>query len=299
MPSLAVKPGQTLGPDDLNLFTRERTTGQFIDPFYVRYTIFEEPGDIPVGSVLRTPSQTDVGRYYASWAVPADIKIGSYVIQWAFKELANTPTVTVRQDFEIVGPNMQTENTIYSDLIAQLIWYIRVGLGDNEPDRTYHFNPPAYEKEINNYSKVFGFIWEDYELVIFADLAMSDINLKPPSTTFTLENFPKAYLGLLVTGAQAKAAGMMMSRWTVDDFEYSIGGKSLSINKASKYEALKSNWESQFAAGIADKKTMVGATVTKGLRQPYYGMGGRMALGPHAGRYVLTARSYAMRGSML
>lgn len=73
---------------------------------------------------------------------------------------------------------------------------------------------------------------------------------------------------------------------------YSIGGVSLDIDKASKYESLKQNAESQF-----DKATEAKARTVKflrGLQQPKYGIGIRSAFGPNVGRGVLSPRSFVV-----
>ena len=78
--------------------------------------------------------------------------------------------------------------------------------------------------------------------------------------------------------------------WVADEFDYSIGGVSLSIEKSAKYESLKQNAESQF-----DKATEAKARTVKfirGLQQPKYGIGIRSAFGPAVGRGILSPRNF-------
>ena len=72
---------------------------------------------------------------------------------------------------------------------------------------------------------------------------------------------------------------------------YSIGGVSLSIEKSSKYESLKSNAEGQFKEMLNDGKTRTEKYI-KGLKQSRYGVGVRSSFGPVTGKGVLTPRKY-------
>ena len=81
-----------------------------------------------------------------------------------------------------------------------------------------------------------------------------------------------------------------MANWIADEFDYSIGGVSLSLERSSKYESLKSNAEGQL-----DKASEAKARTTKfirGLQQPKYGIGIRSAFGPHVGTGVLSPRHF-------
>jgi hypothetical protein len=71
---------------------------------------------------------------------------------------------------------------------------------------------------------------------------------------------------------------------------YSIGGISLDISKASAYEGLKGNAESQLDK-LAEYKTRT-EKYTRGLQQSRYGVGVRSSFGPASGRSVITPRKY-------
>jgi hypothetical protein len=80
--------------------------------------------------------------------------------------------------------------------------------------------------------------------------------------------------------------------WIADEFDYSIGGISLNLERSSKYMDIKRNAEEQF-----DKLTEAKARTTKyirGLAQPRYGRGVRSAFGPATGRGVLSPRSFVV-----
>ena len=76
------------------------------------------------------------------------------------------------------------------------------------------------------------------------------------------------------------------TNWVADEFDYSIGGVSLTLDKSSKYESLKSQAEAQFDKATEAKARTV--KFIKGLQQPKYGIGIRSAFGPHVGRGVRT-----------
>jgi hypothetical protein len=82
----------------------------------------------------------------------------------------------------------------------------------------------------------------------------------------------------------------LQANWIVDEFDYSIGGISLNIDRSSKYEGLKSSAEQMWSMSVEAK-----ARTTKymrGLKQPKYGVGIRSAFGPHVGRGVLSPRGF-------
>lgn len=91
---------------------------------------------------------------------------------------------------------------------------------------------------------------------------------------------------LSVPGAQ----NFMLSNGILAHNSYSIGGVSLDIEKASKYESLKQNAEGQF-----DKATEAKARTVKyirGLQQPRFGIGVRSAFGPFLGKGVMSPRAF-------
>ena len=76
------------------------------------------------------------------------------------------------------------------------------------------------------------------------------------------------------------------SELIVDEFDYSIGGISLNIDRSSKYEGLKSSAEQMWSQSV-EAKTRTTKFI-RGLRQPKYGIGVRSAFTPHVGRGVLS-----------
>jgi hypothetical protein len=82
----------------------------------------------------------------------------------------------------------------------------------------------------------------------------------------------------------------LQANWIVDEFDYSIGGISLSIDKSSKYEGLKSSAEAMWQSSVEAKTRTT--KFMRGLQQPKYGIGIRSAFGPHVGRGVLGPRNF-------
>jgi hypothetical protein len=174
----------------------------------------------------------------------------------------------------------------------------RVMLRDNNPDRNYHFRPPEHECDIGQYNRVFGYVWTDEELYIYLNRALDWWNMFPPSTSIgTLECLVSSTSGGVASwataiyyGAMAHALMALAINWVHEEFDYSIGGVSLSIEKSSKYESLKSNAEGQFDKAAEAKARTV--KFTRGLQQPRYGIGIRSAFGPRVGRGVLSPRNF-------
>jgi hypothetical protein len=164
----------------------------------------------------------------------------------------------------------------------------------NSPDRNYHFRPPAHEETIQQFNRVFGFLWEDEELVEYLDRGLDMVIAAPPRTPFNdidqLVLYKPEWKTLLLTGAMWFALNALRLNWIVDEFDYSIGGVSLSIDKASKYESAASSASDQFDKMLEKAKLTV--KVIKGLQQPKYGIGIRSAFGPYTGAGVLTPAKF-------
>lgn len=82
----------------------------------------------------------------------------------------------------------------------------------------------------------------------------------------------------------------LQANWTVDEFDYSIGGISLNIDRSSKYEMLRAAAETQVQMATEMKQRTT--KYIRGLQQPKYGLGIRSAFGPNVGRGVLSPRGF-------
>jgi hypothetical protein len=148
---------------------------------------------------------------------------------------------------------------------------------------------------VGQYNRVFGQVWEDYELMEYLERALDWWNMMPPETENyrtieTLVNTKPAWRTPILQGAIVFAAMALQANWIVDEFDYSIGGISLNIDKSSKYEGLKSTAESQWQTATEMKARTT--KIIRGLVQPKYGIGVRSAFGPNVGRGVLSPRNF-------
>jgi hypothetical protein len=238
-----------------------------------------------------------VGEYYAALLIPPNATPGDYRIRWTFRELATSPDQMVVQEFAVVDPAVATPGTgsVFTAAEEQLIRSFRILLRDNNPDRNYRFRPPEQEGTINQYNQVFGYIWEDLELQEYLVRALAWWNMFPPNTAgintldMLVAQKPEWITAIIMQGIVHATMALSLN-WAADEFDYSIGGISLSIEKSSKYESVKQNAEQQFQRATEAKQMTV--KFIRGLAQPKYGIGIRSAFGPAVGRGVLSPRQF-------
>lgn len=286
--------GQVLGRDDLNIFTTN-ASGHPINAAEISYAIFDFTTGLEalVGSSKMVPANPAVGEYYASLIIPTDANVGSYRIRWTMREVVGGPLQTVVQEFEVRDRQAQMATEYTATQIA-LMRSLRVALRDNDPDRNYRFRPPTHEATIGQFNRVFGYIWEDPELLEYLGFSLDMIIAAPPRTPFTsvdqLVQTRSEWRTLLIQGAMYWALQAVQANWVSEEFNYSIGGVSLDLEKSSKYGDLKSSAADQFDKMLERMKATV--KITKGLQQPRYGVGIRSSFGPFTGRGVLTPRKF-------
>ena len=164
----------------------------------------------------------------------------------------------------------------------------------NSPDRNYHFRPPTSEETVHQYNRVFGYIWESEEMREYLYRSMDDIISYPPRTPFAsvdeLSTIRPEWRSMLLVGAERYALHAVRTNWIADEFTYSIGGVSLDLDQASKYEGAYSAATEQFDKQIEHAKATV--NYVRGLQQPKYGTGIRSSFGPYSGRGVLSPRKF-------
>jgi hypothetical protein len=278
--SVVFHPGQSLGQDDLKITIRN-SGGQYVDPFYIRYSLFDNTTGIEVliGPQDRIPATTGVGQYYVNATIPLDANIGDWVVRWNFRESVSSPLVEVCQEFGIVSAatvTCTTDSTAGNLLIDRL----RILLRDNNPDRNYRFRPPAREQFLQAQAQVFGYIWEEEELYEYILMSVDLFNSAPPVTGIDLNNIPDRWRTVVLMRAAGMACGALSVNWIADEFDYSISGVSLSIEKSSKYESMKRNFYEE--ADKAQELAKRSIKIIKGLKQPRYGVGISSALGPYS-----------------
>ena len=289
--------GEVLGQGDLSIFLTD-DMGNPTNAYEIYYAIYYvDPvtaAEVLIGPAQRIPVNPAVGEYYASLMIPNNAKTGCYRIRWLFRETASSPQEGVVQNFNVEGASVLSTDP-YSGCMRDLINKMRVATRDNNPDRNYRFSPPEGEGRIGCYNQVNGYIWTDEEFAQYLEITLWKWNMHPPRTDnfCTIDQVCQqrpSWQAALLWGALVMAAQAMAYNWVKDEFDYSIGGISLNINKSAGYMDLKRNAEEQW-----DKLTEAKSRTEKyfrGLSQPRFGRGVRSAFGPHVGRGVLSPRSF-------
>jgi hypothetical protein len=223
-----------------------------------------------------------------------DANIGDWVVRWNFKEVATSPIMQAIQNFNVVDTStvLSVSNFKRPQLtfLDSLIRRLRISLRDNNPDRNYRFRPPNTEKFIQSQTEVFGYIWEDEELYYYLLETIYDFNSAPPATDVTIDSLPDNWSAAIIVGAGARACRAIALNWIADEFQYSISGVSLDIDKSSKYMSMKENLEQSFDKLKEEAKDTI--KVVKGLKQPRFGIGVSAALGPYSRVGVQSRRNY-------
>lgn len=260
--------------------------------YYVDPTTSQE---ILIGSAHRTPVNPQVGEYYASLMIPNSAPIGTYRVRWNFKERLSYPFQQVVQEFTVASNGQDQALSSYTQSEQIMIQKLRVLLRDQNPDKFYHFRPPEHEGDIGKYNRVMGYVWEDSELLEYLERGLDWWNMYPPETE-GLKNMDilvqrkPAWRTAVLWCAIIHATFALQANWTVDEFDYSIGGISLNIDRSSKYEMLRAAAETQVQMATEMKQRTT--KYIRGLQQPKYGLGIRSAFGPAVGRGVLSPRGF-------
>jgi len=294
--SVTFKRGQELSRGDLDIFLKTRS-GNPRDAAEIYYDIYDFTTGVEVllPPADREPLNPTIGEYYASFIIPHDANVGNYRIRWRFRQNLNSQQAEVVQEFSIVADTTQVVTIPGITCIEyDLIRGLRTMLRDNNPDRNYHFVPPAGEESINQFTRVFGYLWLDDELLEFLRVANDIINMYPPQTFYSsLDDLmlrQRSWRSLLFLGAMIHALEAMSINWIAEEFDYSIGGVSLSIDKHSKYMSMADSIKGRFDSMVEAAKETV--KIVRGLQQSRYGIGIRSSFGPSVGRGALTPRRF-------
>jgi len=295
--SVTFRRGQELSRSQgLNIFLKAKD-GSPKNASEISYSIFDNTAGVEVllPPPNRKPFNPSVGEYFASFIIPIDANIGSYRIRWYFRELVNSKQVEVVQEFSIVENSTQVISVPgITPVEFDLVRGLRIMLRDNNPGRNYHFLPPAGEESVNKFTRVFGYLWEDCELLEFLRVSNDAINMYAPQTFYdTLDKLiseHRDWRTLLFTGAMVHAINALALNWVADEFSYSIGGVSLDVEKSAKYQGMANDAQSRFAEMVVAAKETV--KIIRGLQQSRYGIGIRSSFGPSVGRGALTPRRF-------
>ena len=292
--SVAFFKGQQIGAEDLNIYL-DNSAGVPTNAADITYALFDFTTGLEVllGPPRRSPANPAVGSYYASVIIPLDANIGPYRVRWTFREVIGGPVHQVVQEFEVIDKATNLV-TLLSSCETDIVRRLRILLRDNNPDRNYHFRPPAHDTTVNQFNKVFGYIWLDEELQEYIARAVDMISASPPRTPFLncdqLVQCRPEWRTLLLNGAMMHALLALMINWIADEFDYSIGGVSLTIEKSSKYESAYQAMSDQFDKQLERAKQTV--KILKGLQQPRFGVGIRSSFGPFVGKGILTPAKF-------
>lgn len=215
--------GQQLGREDLTIYL-DGANGTPKNAAEISYALYDftTGQEALLGSNQRIPQNPSVGEYFASVVIPLDANLGSYRIRWTFREYVGGPIQQVVQEFAVIDRASPTLVTTFTSVEADLIRRLRILTRDNNPDRNYHFRPPAHEETINQFNRVFGYIWEDEEMKEYLERSLDSISLAPPFTPFQnldvlVSRYP-AWRTLLLTGAMVHAIQALRLNWIADEF---------------------------------------------------------------------------------
>lgn len=280
----------------LNIFLKSRD-GTPKNAAEISYDIFDFTTGVEVllPPQGRKPVNPAVGEYYASFIIPMDANIGKYRIRWYFREFVGSKQATVLQEFAVVQDSTQVVSVPgITPIELDLVRGLRILLRDNNPARNYHFVPPSGEESVNQFTRVFGYLWEDAELLEFLRVSGDAINMYPPQTFYgdinQMITQHRSWRTLLLTGAMVYAIEAIALNWIADEFSYSIAGVSLDIEKSSKYQSMASDAQARFQEFVTQAKETV--KVIRGLKQSRFGVGIRSSFGPSVGRGALTPRRF-------
>jgi len=296
--SVAYFRGQQLGTKDLDICL-DNQAGHPVNAAEITYALYDVTTgqEALLGVPRRDPANDCVGHYYASVIIPLDANIGCYRIRWTMRETVGGPIHQIVQEFNVIDKATDVNSATlacFTPCEAEMIRRLRIMLRDNNPDRNYHFRPPAHEETIRQFNRVFGYIWEDYELQEFVQNGLDMVAAAPPRTPIPtcdilMRNYPE-WRTLVLNGAMLYALYALMLNWIADEFDYSIGGISLSIEKSSKYESASQAIKDQFDTQLERAKQTV--KIVKGLQQPKFGIGIRSSFGPFVGQGVLSPQKF-------
>lgn len=288
---VAYYPGQFLGPNELYIQVLNERNNPF-DPTEITYAIFDRSSgiDVLVGSPFQAPVRLSCGKFYANFQIPQNASQGDWIVRWNFKDDATDSERNVVQEFAVVHPSTIVSSP-YKERERDLLRRLRFLLRDNNPDRNYKFSPPESERVIQNFTETFGFIWTDEELYEYLLLAVDAVNNYPPIEEYSLPSAPSHLSSLIVLKAASFALAALSINWIHDEFDYSIGGVSLNIDKSSKYQGVSEQFEQSYQTQLERYKEF-GVKFVMGIQQPRYGIGIASALGPYSGRGVQNRRNF-------
>lgn len=101
---------------------------------------------------------------------------------------------------------------------------------------------------VAGYNTRVGYIWLDASILMMLDMSISMLNVYNPMNLYnwTLDNIPADWGRIAALGAAGLCLKMEGNRWAADQFNYSLNGVSLDVNKADLYGGLGETFMQQF-----------------------------------------------------
>lgn len=277
--------GRTLSPGDLGLNVRD-SNGQLIDPASISYAMFAQApdGTLTLASPPKLqPCRNSTGVYSIAGSIPTDF-YGLYRIVWYLRQYQNSNEDQIYEEFEVIrldpattsfeAPSVLiTPRPATNPELAKCIMLTRELLSDEDPERNYHFRPPTTGRIVAGYNDRVGFIWTDRTITRMLRLAVEQANTWNPLNlyNYSVENAPKAWKAAIPVGAAHWCLTKEAHRWEADQFEYSLNGVSLTLNKAQEYQSLAADLAAEFKEWLPNLTANRPAVV--GLRQQRWLLG--------------------------
>lgn len=164
-----------------------------------------------------------------------------------YQELART--LQNRQTFQLTWPRWNLGNHVVylNGNIANSGYNIDLDNG------TIRFSAPLHETDTVAASYNFRFFTQLEELGFISD-AMSQINIEPPQSQYTIDSFPDQYVGVLMQGAAKNAIKRLLLCLAFQQPATIFGGPDRVKDAISTFQALKDNFEKEFTADKATTK---------------------------------------------
>lgn len=278
--------GKTLGPGDVDIAIRD-ANGATFDPAMITYSIFQIDKQIPLKPTLaysydqmqpnhlpshtvnpeatlvygpkQVPARSGQGTYYVPITVPTTWH-GLFKIVWYLTQYAGGQENMVIEEFAVQNvdptsnsfeaPSVQmAQRPVTTSKYAPAIMMVRELLSDTNPDRNYHFRPPTPSKVVAGYTTRVGYIWQDSTILRFLMIAISKLNVFNPMNLFnyTIDTVPVDWGNIAAIGAAAMCLSAEGARWAADEFNFSLNGVSLDINKAALYQSMGAQYSAEFS----------------------------------------------------
>lgn len=137
------------------------------------------------------------------------------------------------------------------------------------------FAKPLHPTDIIEASYNFRF-FSDMDILGFLSDAISQINIQPPQSTFTVDNFPDAFIGVALLGASKNAMKQLIFCLSLQEPATIFGGIDGAKNAIDNFKYLKDNNEKEFADAAQTLKTKQPYPKISAIVQPEYTLpGGR------------------------